>query len=150
MITIVILIKMITMLTIINLIIMTLMVKVIKMSQLEGAKELLLPPSIKVWSVWSCNDDNVNDDHGDDEYAAALSRFGKDRNDDKQESQVDQGGKDLLLPATRGLWSSLEDFKLQVNKIIRLMTLMSDDVDHDHHTDDDDDGDWDSVWRWKP
>ena len=51
MITIVILIMMITMITIINLIIMTLMVKVIKMSQLEGAKELLLPPSIKVWSV---------------------------------------------------------------------------------------------------
>ena len=24
------------------------------------------------------------------------------------------GGKELLLPATRGLWNSLEDFKLQV------------------------------------
>merc|ERR1711971_1394569 len=27
--------------------------------------------------------------------------------------KVERGGKQLLLPATRGLWSSLEDFKLQ-------------------------------------
>ena len=28
------------------------------------------------------------------------------------------GGKELLLPATRGLWNSLEDFKLQVVMLI--------------------------------
>ena len=28
------------------------------------------------------------------------------------------GGKELLLPATRGLWNSLEDFKLQVVMMI--------------------------------
>ena len=91
------------------------------------------------------NRDNDDDDHGDNKYVAALSRFGNDRNDDKHKTAGRSRWEGFAVAGDPRLVEQLGGLQAAGDQDHQTDDTDDGDVDHDYQTNDDDDGVGDSV-----